>query len=107
MPVRSKTLMAVPCLASAARAAISHVGVSIWISAVGFRSLLVRQYSSPVSYQTRNGGAGFSLMPHTFCQSCESRRNCGADPLVRGGPPRPPFCHLKRAHTPLREPKGG
>jgi hypothetical protein len=29
MPVRSKTLMSVACLASAARTAISHVGVSI------------------------------------------------------------------------------
>jgi hypothetical protein len=33
----------------------------------------------------------FRVMPHTFCQSCESRRNCGADPLVRAGPPRPAF----------------
>src|ERR1017187_3547530 len=45
IPVRSKTLMSVACLASAARTAISQGGVSIWVLAGGFSSLLVRQYS--------------------------------------------------------------
>src|ERR1019366_4119210 len=61
MPVRSRTLMSVACLASAARTAISHVGVSIWVSAVGFRLLLVRQYSCP--YRTRRAMVGQALPP--------------------------------------------
>src|ERR1035437_5889994 len=43
-----------------------------------------------------SGGGKTRLMPHTFCQSCESRRNCGEDPLVRAGRPRPPLFPLKQ-----------
>src|SRR5450759_5405293 len=40
------------------------------------------------------------LMPHTFCQSCESCRNCGADPLVRAVPLDPLFANeISIIHT--------
>src|SRR5665811_2244160 len=45
-------------------------------------------------------------MPHTFCQSCESCRNCGADPLVRAGPPGPAFRQRNRHHPHCGEPTG-
>src|ERR1035437_5527400 len=45
-------------------------------------------------------------MPHTFCQSCESCRNCGADPMVRAGTPRPAFRQRNQHHPHCGEPTG-
>src|ERR1035441_2634026 len=69
IPVRSRTLMSGACLASAARTAISQVGVSTWISAVGFGSLLARQYSCP--NRTRHSGIRLRLVhPSASSDNC-------------------------------------
>src|SRR5260370_18218983 len=84
MPVRSRTLMSVACLASAARTAISHVGVLTWVSVVGFRSLLVRQYSYP--YRSRwDRPPGLSLQASSsFYRSSNSSRSFGRANLGYG-----------------------
>src|ERR1035437_9052926 len=46
-------------------------------------------------------------MPHTFCQSCESCRNCGADPHGSRGSPWTRFSPTKSASSTLRRADGG
>src|ERR1035438_10474171 len=69
IPVRSRTLMSVACLPSAARTAINHVGMSTWISVVGFTALLVKQYSCP--NRTRHSGIRLRLVhPSASSDNC-------------------------------------
>src|ERR1017187_9711937 len=59
MPVRSRTLISVAFLDSAARTAMSQEGSAVWVSWVSLRSTLVRTCSCP--YRTTPGGACFRL----------------------------------------------
>jgi hypothetical protein len=73
-------------------------------SACSCRSLRPDYCSFAPKGRLKGGCRQDCLMPHTFCQSCESCRNCGADPWSARVPLDPLFaprikrwCHHPRA----------
>src|SRR4051794_37542044 len=88
MPVRLSTLMSVAFLDSAARTAISQVGVSTWISSLSLRSVLVRECSCP--YRT-TGQKGPGIMKiHALVRGyitvCVRQHGGGTERRAAGGP---------------------